>query len=448
MTLLFFFACAVPTQDTAFDPTGVVGQCVVDSDAFDGFRVEVDPIMGTVVYALWDGAGELHYTDALGVARELPFEDKQVLVGFRARSEVTIQLHAEGVCSEEVTVVTGSLPAGLPEASVTRVPGPETERFLAMPVLTGTDRRAMVYETTTGEPVWHWALPEGTLSPSYRVHLRADGGGVLVNVHESPESVGGLYRVDWDGRSSFIEVPGSNIDFVEHQDGTLAVLSFQVRTDSAGDRIRGDRILELRPDGEVVEVWNIFDDYPHTLGTTTVSSDSWSHSVELAHANGLTYDAYENAYLVSLPDLGTVASVDAETGALNWRLGEESDFNESGVSGDLKMVDMPHSVQMLDDGHVLLFNRRNLGDCSGAVEVELSGDQATAVWEHASEKCVLVVFLGEAHRLDDGDTLMMWSSAGMLDIVGPTGNVRWRMSMDLGAGLGFVDETLSLGVPH
>lgn len=439
MTFLFLLACG--TDADSREPVFVAEPCRVDADAFDGFRVEVDPNIGTVLHASWDGAAELRYTDALGIEREVAFDGDRVLVGFRARAEVGLQLHADGLCSPVVTVVTGSLPAGLPEASVSRVPGPQTETFLAVPVMTNLERRAMVFETATGEPVWHWALPEGTLSPSYRVHLRRDGGGVLVNVHETPNSRGGLYRVDWDGHWNFIEVPGSNVDFIEHDDGTLAVLAFQVRTDSDGVRIRGDRILEVGLDGELVEVWNMFDDYPHDLGPTSVSSDPFGPSVEWAHANGLNYDPAEDAYLVSLHEIGVIASVDAASGALNWRLGEGGEYE----SGPRKVVDSPHSVQVLDDGNVLLFNRRGVGECSGAVEVEFVGDHADVVWEHASEECVLVVFLGEALRLPDGDTLMMWSSSGMLDIVGPNGDLRWRMSLDLGAGFGFVDQTNDLG---
>lgn len=446
--LMVLFACSAPVEDGELDVDAYVGVpgCVENAAAFESFKVSVDPEMGTVLHASWFGEpATLHYEDALGHARAVELVEEAVLVGFLARDLVSLQLVVGETCSPVRIVETGSLPAGLPEAEVTRGDGPETEAFVAVSVMTQMDRRAMVFETVTGEPVWQWALPQGTLSPAFRVHLRHDGGGVLVNVRETPNSIGGLYRVDWDGQSTFIAVPGSGVDFYEHTDGTLTVLSTQIRMDESGTLIEGDRLLKVGPDGDVVEIWNMFDDYPHEFGPTTLSTDEGDYR-EWAHANGLAYDEGNHAYLLSLPNIRVVASIDVETRGLNWRLGDRGDFTETGL-GSLGVVDMPHSVQLLDDGNVLLFNRGIELNCSYAAEVALSMEAGTAdlVWDHASASCLTVAFLGEALRLPDGDTVIVWSSSGTLDIVSPEGDLRWRMALDFGAGFGFVEHATQLG---
>jgi hypothetical protein len=438
--------------------------CVEGGDALG--HITAEPIEGqaTVLRVTWDGPaqqdGLVYFEDALGIVRAIPTDDDgtALLVGLHPNSDVWLQTSAlvdgERVCSAPVVAQTGSLPAGLAEAQVSgSLDGPATPAFLALPVLTEFDRMAVIYETRTGAPVWMWTMPselEGG-SPIYRVHVRADGGGVLLNVHEAPHSAGGLYSVDWDGSWSFLEVEGASRDFFELEDGTVAVLSNQVRNTEHplfdDERVvRGDRIIEVRPDGSQTEIWNMFDDTPHDLGLTEIAADQNIEFVEWAHANGITHDPHTNRYVVSLPDVESVAAIDRATGGLAWLLQEGGgDFETGGLNEPL--MEQSHSVQVLPDGNLMLFNRRETGGCSDVTEIELDLENQTArpVWTHDSDPCLLVVFLGEGRRLEDGDTVVSWSSAGQVDIIGPDKALRWRLALDLGAGFGFVDHATALG---
>jgi hypothetical protein len=434
------------------------------------------PIEGqqTVLEVTWDGPAHdeaaVFYKNALGVTVAVPVLDgvPARLVGLRADVDVWVQATAveDGVlvCSAPWRAHTGSLPAGLPEARLSQsLSGPATPAFLAVPVLTDGSCAAVIYETRSGEPVWRWTIPEGPdgSTPMYRVHVRRDGGGVLVNVHQTPHVVadlpreydGGLYRVDWDGTWSFAAVPGATRDFVELPDGGVAILSSQVRRveyplNDDQSVIRGDRIIEVRPDGTQVEIWNMFDDYPHELGESEIHEDQFLHVGDWAHANGITYDAPSDDLVISLPHVQSIARIERSTGALRWQLSKmEGDFAMPGANQEL--VDLPHSVQVLESGNLLVLNRRDPTSCSEVVEIglDLEAGTAEAEWVLPSDPCIFIPFLGEALRLPDGDTVAMWSSAGRLDIVSPAGVLRWRLALDLGAGFGFVSHAPTLGVP-
>ncbi len=416
------------------------------------------PAHPTVLVVTWDGpvvdGATARFVDALGGVRAVTADAAGTpLVGLRAATDVDVQLVAplDGaqVCSPPTRARTGALPVGLPEAVLASgLPGPETPAFLAVSLLTETERRAVIFETGTGAPVWVWTLPEG-LGPEtmlYRVHVRADGGGILANVHEGPDTPGGIFRVDWDGAATFLPVPGATRDFVELPDGAVAVLSAEMRRTATGGLVHGDRLFEVALDGAAREIWNMFDDYPHEWGETTRVPHPDGDFVEWAHANGVGYDASEDDFLLSLPDIQTIARVDRASGDLVWRVGEQSgEYVLDGAAAPT--LDMPHSVQVLDDGALLVFNRRGPGRCSGAAELALdpAGGRAWERWRSDADPCLLTTFLGEALRVEDGDTVIDFSSAGRIDIVGPDGALRWRLGLDLGAGFGFVDRAEALG---
>ncbi len=57
---------------------------------------------------------------------------------------------------------------------------------------------------------------------------------------------------------------------------------------------------------------------------------------------------------------------------------------------------------------------------------------------------VSLPLLGNAQRLPDGNTLLVFSSAGEMNEVSPSGDVMWRLNLDLGAAFGFSERIDSL----
>ena len=99
----------------------------------------------------------------------------------------------------------------------------------------------------------------------YRARLSVDGKSLLYNAAKisgepSPDSE--IVRVSLDGtQTTSIPIPLLAHDFVEHPDGTLAALAFEDR-DVDGMRMRGNKLVEVAPDGTqrtVWSSWNCFD---------------------------------------------------------------------------------------------------------------------------------------------------------------------------------------------
>ena len=117
--------------------------------------------------------------------------------------------------------------------------------------------------------------------------------------------------------------------------------------------------------------------------------------------------------------------------------GPHSDFELD--TGGAEFSTLQHQFEILDDG-IVIFDNREADTPSRAVEYAL--DEATGVatqrWEHISEPPFFCYGMGDVDRLASGDSLITWSTAGVIDEVSPDGEVQWEVQLDLGAGLGYL----------
>lgn len=62
----------------------------------------------------------------------------------------------------------------------------------------------------------------------------------------------------------------------------------------------------------------------------------------------------------------------------------------------------------------------------------------------ATDPSIETLFLGDVHRLDDGDTMATWGLGGRIDRVSPSGEVLWKVNTELGFIVGYntVEESL------
>ena len=449
---------------------GAEGTCALDKDAFAAIAQPEPGAVGSVVRVEWQAPAARHtwvrFADSLGIEREVAADaDGGVtLRGLLPDTDVTYRLVAEidGVlwCDDLRTAHTTALPVGMPELALTLGDsGAVSDAFLALPILTAERRFAAVVDTA-GQLVWAWELPDdvATNSAAYRVDFSLDGESILVNAQAAPGQPGAIWRVPWDG-NGIHEMLIDNIhrDFAELPDGTLAFLGWESRELADGSLLRGDVVFERSPDGTQRVAWNMWEHFDHGLGPSVPLDMIDAPGVaEWAHANGLTWDQSTDSYLISLPEfgdpsapapLGSLISVDRATGETNWELSNtRGDF--AAASPDV-MLEAPHSVQLVDGG-LLTFNRGTPDSCSRATEIALDFEsgEAWVDWESRSDRCIHVVFLGDAIRLDDGNTVVMYSSAGQLDIVDQQGRPLWSLQSDLGAAFGFVDHRSRLyGAP-
>ena len=283
-----------------------------------------------------------------------------------------------------------------------------------------------------GEIVWYHT--DGRELDIYRVRLSIDGTTLLYNaasVSGDPADDSELVRVALDGsESSSIPVPLLAHDFVELPDGTLAAIVVEYR-DFEGASLRGDKIVEIDPDGELTTVWSAWD----CFDPAAVKGDDIEHG--WTFANALDYHPAEDAYYLGMRNFSSITKIDRESGDCEWVLGLAAstiDFAE----GSARFLHQ-HQFDLHGDHILVLDNDGTPGNESRVLEYELDleANLATEVWSYTADPSVYTLVLGESTRLNNGDTFVNWSAAGQLERVTADGESIWKLNTAAGFVFGY-----------
>jgi len=391
-----------------------------------------DVVDAWLEFGLTDGHGTRVTARHVGEGRY-----EAVLFGMKASSEYHYRAYVETTAgldeSEDETIQTGDVPADLKSPTLTlSEPSASHGGFYVTSVIS-TPSMAVILDGD-GDYVWWYAPTED--HQVTRAQLSRDGEWIRLidfipdseeQLHNSDRS---LHRVRIDGTEANDEAYSqAHHDFVEYPDGTIAFLAYD-RVDVGEEMVRGDKIVELAPDGTETDVWSVWDHFWYDPEIEYDAELGWSH------ANSLDYDEDLDEWTLGLRNFGSIVRIDRQTGDILWQFGgEDSDF-----SGD----DEPpfvgqHGFQVIPGGIVVFDNGDTIELNSRAVEYRLDSDQGTAsfVWERYNDPPIYSLGLGDVSRWDDGNTLITWSGGGQIEEVTPGGEVVWRVNMDLGAGFGY-----------
>lgn len=402
---------------------------------FGDISAEVSEVVVTVPTVTWTTEEEADSYVRYGIDGDLSMEtpvssgtDHSLpLLGLTASSEVSYQVVIDG---EEVlessveTLTTGDLPNDLP-AFETAEDDMSAGTYMSVPVIGGVT--APVILTPEGQVTWYWFDERGL--DVYRSFPSGDGTGVYYNaasVSGDPAENSQLVHVSWDGvTETAIDVPLLAHDFVEHADGTLAMIVVEYREGSDGEEVKGDQILEIAPDGTETVVWSAWDCYDPEVHEGDDSG--WTF------ANALDWDEQEQAYYISFRSQSTITKINRETGACVWAVGE---------SGDIEVdeeFEHQHQFQVLEST-LLVFDNDGPGNATSRVieyDLDVEGGEFTEVWSYQSDPPVYSFVLGDVHRFDGGDTLVTWSVAGQIERVNDAGEVSFKLNGALGDAFAF-----------
>lgn len=338
---------------------------------------------------------------------------------------------------EMQTITTGSAPSGLPNLEVTLYDDSQHfQGFLLTSILSVPPVPVII--DRDGDYVWWW-VEEGFPPRLSRTMLSHDGRSILFQFPSESATFldpSDLVRMSIDG-TSYEPVAGAikgHHDFIELEDGTIALFMVDKR-DVDQNMVTGDRIVELSQDGTETEIWNVWD---HETYESTMGLD-WSH------ANALNYDEEQGVYYASMRNFDTIYKIDRATGDVLWRLGgDQSDFDFAGSSNP--EFHKQHQFEVLDGGILVFDNSTPENYYSRAIEFVLDEQemQATHVWEYLTDPPIYTYGLGDVHRFENGNTMVVWSTSGMIDEVDANGELIWRVSVELGSGMGYAQymETL------
>lgn len=340
--------------------------------------------------------------------------------------------------SELSSLRTGNLPIGLPALSHS---GEGHDQFTLVPILGATT--AVTIIDPQGKIVWYHT--DDRELDFYRARLSRDGTSVIYNaasVSGDPADDSELVRVSLDGTStSSIPVPLLAHDFVELEDGTLGAIVVEYR-DFEGQPLRGDKIVEIAPDGTQTTVWSAWDCFDPALVQGDDREQGWTF------ANALDYDPGQDAYYLGMRNFSSIAKVNRASGDCEWVLGLVGSTFEF-ASGSARFLHQ-HQFQVRGNHILIMDNDGSPGNESRVLEYELDVEAkvATQVWSYVANPSVYTFVLGEPIRFDDGSTFINWSAAGQMERLTAGGEVSWKLNTGAGYVFGFNTLAPSLYPPR
>lgn len=443
LAVLFLLAACAPSNDGKDDVgTDSGDESTVGDTAVSDVTAELATIV-TVVIVRWNTAeastgfvefgpdeayGMSTSATASGTAHEvfLVGTAADTLVHFR----VIVDTGGGPKPTSDYTITTGPLPTGTPHPVVSGAMADEWQ-FLVLPTQGAVPAVTIVNQL--GEVVWYYrpVVEGGNLM---RALLTNDRKAVLLGLAgiqgKLEDSVLQYISID-GGTVTDLPMPYFDHDLDELPDGTVAMISVEKRTRPNGSPWEADRIVELAPDGTETVIWNAWESLDSTPYVDQMASN-WTH------ANGLDYWAEEDAYLISLKEIGSLCKVNRSTGAIEWMIdGELNEFD----FGDDEVVEVQHQFEMMPDGNLLLFDNGTVQrGYSRAVELDLDIEARTAtqVWEYIRTPPLVVFAKGDVQRFGNGNTLVTWSPSGEIQLVTPEGLPTWQLNAELGQGYTFV----------
>lgn len=455
--IALLLACAGPVDDEpGADSPGELAACEGD------VTVEVSATaMGNVPRLSWESseivATRVRFTNGDELTRETAVSaaattHQALLVGILPSVDFTWEiLEVDGEverCVASGTSANGALPAGVPEVSASVGAGGAAGLTVA-PVFAGaplTENWLVIFDEQ-GRVVWaHDADASGGGAVFVSTAAFAnDGSGVLYNAAAvSADTPGWIANVSFDGAfRKLAEVDGLHSDFVEMDQGRIAALTWEVR-DVGELRLLGDHVVVIEADGTARSIWNSFDSVPF------IEEGHWTTGfyvpdptvADWSHVNSVSWNAVADALMVTMTAQNAVAKIDAETGETTWLYGDDV----GSFAGTQGLTAAPHSAELLDDGHVLVFNRGDfltdpVNACSWASElaVDEASDTIIEVARWESPACTLVTYLGAARRLPGGVTMVDWTTAGRIDQLTAADEAAWSVSLSAGHAFGFAD---------
>jgi hypothetical protein len=440
-----FLACAV-----ALGLTGVA--CGDDPNPMRPSQVtaEVSQTIRTVVTVRWTtavptiGYVEFGATPAMDSWMKTAIETTPVtehtaaLIGLPSDTEAYYRVvtwdGAAAGASGVATIRTGDLPVGMPP--LTRV-GDGHTGYMVVPVLGGTT--AVLIINAKGEIVWYHSDDRDL--DFYRARLSLDGKSIIynaANISGAPSEASELVRVALDGSgSSSIPVPLLAHDFVELPDGTLAAIVVEER-DFQGAPLRGDKIVEIAPNGTQTTVWSAWDCFDPAVVIGDNPAQGWTF------ANALDYDPVADVYYLGMRNFSSITRINRQTRACEWVLGLGAP-TLTFAPGSSRFLHQ-HQFQLRGNRIIVMDNDGSPGNESRVLEydLDLTNKVATQVWSYISTPSVYTFVLGEPMRLDDGGAFINWSAAGQMERLDAGGAQVWKLNTGAGYVFGFHTLAASL----
>ncbi|MEC8379247.1 MAG: aryl-sulfate sulfotransferase [Myxococcota bacterium] len=388
----------------------------------------------------WTGEGEppneINWTDDDSTVATVPFNSEGVaeIYGLLPGYTHPYELTGSGACQSEFQAE--PLPFYFPNFSVETYHSElmsEEDYVLGVFVTFGFGYTAYVINRE-GRPFWMYH-EEGRMSAMTELDEHSDG--VMLNSYPNNLAVddGNILRINPMGeRLETIATPLGHHAFEQLPDGTIAWPAFDIREWTDPDTgetvlVSGDTIVERGLDGSLKEVFNSWDWLEVTKHDRWDDAFLFQGAHDWTHANTLGYYPDSDSYLVSLPYIQSIIEVDRTLGSLM------DEINPSSNGFPDEPYVFQHFPTRLENGNLLLMSHAEAG--TAAIEYQFSeSGQMVPIWSHGEGEGITGNVLGQATRLSNGNTLVNYGGAGLMQEVTPDNVVVWELYTGMGIWMG------------
>jgi hypothetical protein len=328
------------------------------------------------------------------------------------------------VCtSQDYTLETGPPPNGIYQNPTITTPGTKEQLYGGYMITARWGMNNMgpsVILDADGDLVWWFPVEDDVI----RTRLSYDGKRIWIRNTAQADGDGWVRRMTLDGLTE------EKWD-LEHTTHDLAVL----------------------PDGNVGLIshasngcWEIVEFNPETEELKPLFNPSEAHGSTMCQVNYLAYntgtnptDVSDDSFMISDYRQSTVIKINRQ-GELQWVLnGTNSDFTGTTWSGQ-------HGIHILGPDHLLVFSNGSMGAGSKSMVYELmlnmSNMTAEEVWSCDGD--LSTPFGGDVQRLDNGNTLITYSSSGVIHEVSATGELLQSFVWPINNSISYVEKRKSL----
>jgi len=228
---------------------------------------------------------------------------------------------------------------------------------------------------------------------------------------------------------SFVLPGGAHHAFTQLPDGSIAYIHADIRDweNPGGEMVRvaGDAIAIRTPDGDVRELFTIWDWREPVMNewwedTYFVDAYNWTH------ANALDYDPNTDTFLLSLRNCASVVEVDAGSGAAVRWFGTPEGY---WYTEESRPFYYQHDVKWSRAG-TLLASITN-GSKTFGIEYEVDEDarRLREIWSFGEDLQYRASVHGGISELDNGNRLVNWGSRPEIREVTPEGQAVWDIAV-------------------
>ena len=203
-----------------------------------------------------------------------------------------------------------------------------------------------------------------------------------------------------------------------------------------------DALYELSPDGTTREIWNCTK-WAFASGAAAINR-------HFCYSNTVDWNPIGNTVTLSFPYIDTAVEIDRATGELIGQWGAVS--GSAAFSPSTWEFQFNHFANITPDGTLLISTHAPGHEATEVpgehrfveFEIDRENNRLTEKWVYGEGVGDWPMYKGEAHRTENGNTLLNYGTGGIIREVTPAGETAWHVKWDAD----FSDDRFNKMVGH